>query len=76
MAKALFRMLIMIRPGAMKAENGAPSTGGRAPRTATTNTIMYSSAVTTGANRVWVPTFQNRRTSFRYRVWNPAQLIP
>ena len=32
--------------------------------------------VTTGAATVCAPTFQNRRTSRRYRVRTPIQLIP
>ena len=32
--------------------------------------------VTTGAATVWAPTFQKRRTSRRYRVCTPIQLIP
>jgi hypothetical protein len=61
--KALLRICIMIKPGATKVAKSTPAIGGAAPRTATTNTSMYSRAVTTGAARVWVPTFQNRRTS-------------
>ena len=38
--KALLRICIMIRPGAMKVANGTLSTSGREPPTATTNTIM------------------------------------
>lgn len=40
LAKALFSMAIMIRPGATNSEKLTPCTVGRAPCIATTNTIM------------------------------------
>ena len=40
LAKALFRMVIMIRPGAIKVAKATPPTAGRAPPTATTKTII------------------------------------
>ena len=65
LAKALFSMAIMIRPGATNSAKGVPCSGGRAPCSATTKTSIYKRVVTTGAATVWAPTFQNRRTSRR-----------